>query len=67
MRKSEYKVKMRYVVTIPKPITIVVTVLCKDEPSKAMREVNSFVKLLDREIQRFLERRIKNEPEEKHG
>jgi len=54
---SEYKVKLRYVVSTPKPITIVVTVTCKDEPSEAMREVNNFVKLLDKEIMEFLERR----------
>jgi len=65
---SEYKVKMQYVVSTPKPLTIVVTVVCKDEPGEAMSEVNNFVKLLDREIQGFLERRgVKNEPEKKHN
>jgi len=64
---SEYKVKLRYVMSTPKPITIVVAVTCKDEPSEAMREVNNFVKLLDKEIIGFLERRrVKNEPKEKH-
>jgi len=64
--KNEYKVKMRYVVNTPKPVSIIVTVVCKDEPSEAMREVNNFVKLLDREIRGFLERRMRNEPEKKH-
>lgn len=64
---SEYKVKMRYTLSVPKPITIVVTVICKDEPGEAMREVNNFVKLLDKEIMGFLERRrMKNEPKEEH-
>jgi len=68
MRKSEYKVKMQYVVNTPKTITIVVTVVCKDEPSKAMREVNNFVKLLDKEIREFLERRrMRNEPKEEYS
>jgi len=57
MRKSEYKVKMRYVISTPKPLSIVVTVVCKDEPSEAMSKVNNFVKILDREIRGFLERR----------
>jgi len=65
MKKSEYKVKLRYVVNTPKPVSIVVTVMCKDEPDEAMREVNNFVKLLDKEILGFLERRrrAKNENE----
>ena len=58
---SEYKVKMRYTLSVPKPITIVVTVVCKGEPSEAMREVNNFVKLLDKEIMGFLERRRRGE------
>jgi len=61
--KNEYKVKMRYTVSTPKPVSIVVTVICKDEPKEAMREVNNFMKLLDKEIMGFLERRrrVKNE------
>jgi len=54
---KECEITMKYVVSTPKPITIVVTVTCKDEPSEAMREVNNFVKLLDKEIMGFLERR----------
>ena len=57
MKESKYKVKMQYVVNTSKPITIVVTVVCKSKPSEAMREVNNFVKILDREIKGFLERR----------
>ena len=59
---SEYKVKMRYAVSTPKPVSIVVTVVCKGEPGEAMREVNNFVKLLDKEIMGFLERRSRTPP-----
>ena len=52
---SEYKVKMRYVVNTPKPVSIVVTVTCDSKEAKD--EVDDFVKTLDAEIRRFLGRK----------
>jgi len=53
---SEYKVKMRYVVNTPKPVSIVVTVTCDSKEAKD--EVDDFVKALDSEIRRFLGRKV---------
>ena len=62
MKDGEYyKVEMQYTLSTPEPTTIVVTVICKGEPKEMMGEANNFIKLLDKEIRRFLERRAKNE------
>ena len=62
MKDSEYyKVEMQYTLSTPEPTTIMVTVICKGEPEEMMKEANNFIKLLDKEIKGFLERRAKNE------
>ena len=52
MNESEYKVKKKYTLNTPKPVSIVVTVT--SDSKEAKEEVDDFVKALDSEIRRFL-------------